>query len=174
MNFTALHSILDCAEGGQRQRSCISCWDSVGATPMVDTTQVPRYGDKRYICQKPVWERFDATQALQTPEGQTRRFCCRSHHPRIRTTASGMAKRGGLESRKSDYKKFNDLYYDLATDFYEYGWGSSFHFARRVPGESFKAALVRHEHHFANALGLKPKISGTHGQSTRGQSDWVW
>ena len=86
----------------------------------------------------------------------------------------GTAKRGGLESRKSDYKKFNDLYYDLATDFYEYGWGSSFHFARRVPGESFKAALVRHEHHFANALGLKPKISGTHGQLTRGQSDWVW
>ena len=55
------------------------------------------------------------------------------------------AKCGGLEKRISDYKKFNDLYYDLVTDSYEYGWGKSFHFAPRVPGESFKASLARHE-----------------------------
>ena len=66
------------------------------------------------------------------------------------------AKRGGLESRKSDYRKSNDLYYDLATDFYEYGWGRSFHFAPRVPGESFRASLTRHEHYLAHVLGLSP------------------
>ena len=66
------------------------------------------------------------------------------------------AKRGGLEKSKSDYKEFNDLYYDLATDFYEYGWGSSFHFAPRVPGESFEASLARHEHYLAHMLGLRP------------------
>ena len=133
-------------------RPCISCWESVGATPMVDTTQVPRYGDKRYISQIPVWGRFDATQALQTPEGQTKRFCCRSDDPRIRTTASGngQARRIG-ELEKSDDKKLSDLCYDLATGFYEFGWGSSFHFARRVPGESFKASLARHEHYLANS-----------------------
>ena len=65
-------------------------------------------------------------------------------------------KRGGLEKRKSDYRQFTDLYYDLVTDFYEYGWGSSFHFAPRVPGESFKASLARHEHYLAHMLGLRP------------------
>ena len=66
------------------------------------------------------------------------------------------AKRGGLENRRSDYKQFTNLYYDLVTDFYEYGWGRSFHFAPRVPGESFKASLARHEHYLAHMLGLKP------------------
>ena len=66
------------------------------------------------------------------------------------------AKRGGLESRRSDYKQFTNLYYDLVTDFYEYGWGRSFHFAPRVPGESFKASLARHEHYLAHMLGLRP------------------
>lgn len=66
------------------------------------------------------------------------------------------SKRGGLESRRNDYKNFNNLYYDLVTDFYEFGWGRSFHFAPRVPGESFKASLARHEHYLAHVLGLRP------------------
>ena len=61
-----------------------------------------------------------------------------------------------MEGIRSDYKKFANLYYDLVTDFYEYGWGRSFHFARRVPGESFKASLARHEHYIAHVLGLRP------------------
>jgi len=48
-----------------------------------------------------------------------------------------------------------DSYYDLATDFYEYGWGSSFHFAPRVVGETLKASILRHEHWLAAKLGLK-------------------
>ena len=65
-------------------------------------------------------------------------------------------KRGGLERRRSDYRTFSDLYYDLVSDFYELGWGRSFHFAPRVPGESFKASLARHEHYLAHVLGLRP------------------
>lgn len=49
-----------------------------------------------------------------------------------------------------------DEYYDLATDFYEYGWGSSFHFATRFRGESLAASILRHEHFLAMKLGLKP------------------
>ncbi len=63
---------------------------------------------------------------------------------------------GGLEQRKSEYRSFTELYYDLVTDFYEYGWGRSFHFAPRRRGESFKESLVRHEHFLAEALSLKP------------------
>ena len=66
------------------------------------------------------------------------------------------AKSGEVENTENDVKEFTDLYYDLATDFYEYGWGRSFHFAPRVPGESLKASLARHEHFLALELGLKP------------------
>ena len=69
---------------------------------------------------------------------------------------SKKAQSGDLESVRSDYRKFANLYYDLVTDFYEFGWGKSFHFAPRVPGESFKASLARHEHYLAHVLGLRP------------------
>ena len=49
------------------------------------------------------------------------------------------AERDGPADDKTDYEGFNNVYYDLVTDFYEYGWGRSFHFAPRVPGESFQA-----------------------------------
>jgi len=45
-------------------------------------------------------------------------------------------------------------YYDLATDFYEYGWGSSFHFAARYKGETLMDSVTRHEHFLALKLGL--------------------
>ena len=63
--------------------------------------------------------------------------------------------REGPNNRDSVYKEVNNLYYDLVTDFFEYGWGRSFHFAPRVPGESFKASLARHERNIAQVLGLE-------------------
>ena len=39
---------------------------------------------------------------------------------------SRKAKGGGLEGIRSDYKKVTNLYYDLVTDFYEYGWAGLF------------------------------------------------
>ena len=63
---------------------------------------------------------------------------------------------GGLEGRKGNYRESTKLYYDLVTDFFEYGWGRSFHFAPREPGESFKASLARHERNLAQALQLQP------------------
>ena len=65
------------------------------------------------------------------------------------------AQRGELGDIRGGHRDINNLYYDLVTDFYEYGWGRSFHFAPRMPGETFKASLVRHERNIADALGLK-------------------
>lgn len=62
---------------------------------------------------------------------------------------------GSLAERKSGYAKMVNDYYDLATDFYEYGWGQSFHFAPRYEGESFEASIARHEHYLAAQLGLQ-------------------
>eukprot|EP01098_Paradermamoeba_levis_P016546 TRINITY_DN897_c0_g1_i1.p1 TRINITY_DN897_c0_g1~~TRINITY_DN897_c0_g1_i1.p1 ORF type:complete len:393 (+),score=145.24 TRINITY_DN897_c0_g1_i1:90-1181(+) len=50
--------------------------------------------------------------------------------------------------------KMVNQYYDLATAFYEWGWGQSFHFAPRHRGEGFEASLARHEYYLA----LKLKI----------------
>ena len=68
----------------------------------------------------------------------------------------GGEKRSGLDERKAGYLNFQKIYYDLVTDFFEYGWGRSFHFAPRVEGESFAASLARHEHYIAHRLDLQP------------------
>ena len=60
------------------------------------------------------------------------------------------------EHRKQHYQLMVNHYYDLATDFYEFGWGESFHFAPRQRGESFKASLRRHQHFLGDRLSLKP------------------
>ncbi len=62
----------------------------------------------------------------------------------------------GLESRREHYRSLTNHYYDLVTDFYEFGWGQSFHFAPRRRGESFKASLLRHQYFLADRLCMKP------------------
>jgi sterol 24-C-methyltransferase len=52
---------------------------------------------------------------------------------------------GGSAARKAEYARMVNHYYDLATDFYEFGWGHSFHFAPRGRTESFEASLARYE-----------------------------
>lgn len=62
----------------------------------------------------------------------------------------------GLERRKEQYESFVNHYYDLVTDFYEFGWGQSFHFAPRRRVESFKAQLLRHQLFLADRWSLRP------------------
>ena len=61
-----------------------------------------------------------------------------------------------VEQRKAQYTKLVNQYYDLATDFYEFGWGEHFHFAPRWKKEKFLASLERHERHLARKLRLYP------------------
>lgn len=42
------------------------------------------------------------------------------------------------------------------TDFYEYGWGQSFHFGPRWQGEAFVESIKRAEYHLCSRLGMKP------------------
>jgi len=62
---------------------------------------------------------------------------------------------GSVETRKTNYKEMVNDYYDLVTDFYEYGWGQSFHFAPRFKNETFEESITRHEHYIAKVLGLR-------------------
>lgn len=50
----------------------------------------------------------------------------------------------------------NSFLFSFLLDFYEWGWGASFHFAPRAQGESFKASIARHEHLIALYLNLRP------------------
>ncbi|RGB34794.1 S-adenosyl-L-methionine-dependent methyltransferase [Rhizophagus diaphanus] len=59
------------------------------------------------------------------------------------------------EARRSNYTNMTNAYYNIATDFYEYGWGESFHFCRFYPGENFYQAIARHEHYLAMQLNIK-------------------
>jgi len=57
--------------------------------------------------------------------------------------------------RKSTYATMVNNFYDLVTDFYEYGWGHSFHFAPRHMLETFEGSISRHEYWLAYMIGLK-------------------
>lgn len=59
-----------------------------------------------------------------------------------------------VDTRNAEYKTLVDTYYDLSTLFYEWGWGSSFHFAYRFAFESFAESIRRHEYYLASKLGL--------------------
>jgi len=62
------------------------------------------------------------------------------------------------EERKSSYAAVVNKYYDLATDFYEIGWGTSFHFAPRHRWETVEASIARHEYWLAHRMGLKAEM----------------
>lgn len=61
-----------------------------------------------------------------------------------------------LEERKKHAVDLANKYYDLVTDFYEYGWGQSFHFARRQNDETFDQSIRSQELRIADHLSLKP------------------
>ena len=64
----------------------------------------------------------------------------------------------GIDSKKAAYQHFVNHYYDLVTDFYELGWGKSFHFAPLRGGGGFKSSQWRHQQFLAHVLDLKPNM----------------
>ncbi|KAJ3332963.1 hypothetical protein HDU76_012460 [Blyttiomyces sp. JEL0837] len=62
---------------------------------------------------------------------------------------------GATEDRRLHSKTYTNHFYDLVTDFYEYGWGRSFHFARMFKDTGFHQNIARHEDYLALKLGLK-------------------
>eukprot|EP01116_Phalansterium_solitarium_P005515 TRINITY_DN1723_c0_g1_i2.p1 TRINITY_DN1723_c0_g1~~TRINITY_DN1723_c0_g1_i2.p1 ORF type:complete len:330 (-),score=71.47 TRINITY_DN1723_c0_g1_i2:913-1860(-) len=58
------------------------------------------------------------------------------------------------DPRRNFYARTVQTYYNLVTDFYEWGWGRSFHFAPRYKDETFEASITRYEHKVAACLNL--------------------
>jgi len=74
-------------------------------------------------------------------------------------TAVSKSKKGNNVDGQSElldkgYANLKNSFYDLATDFYEWGWGTSFHFADFRASETFKQSLRRHEYYLAGRLGV--------------------
>lgn len=66
--------------------------------------------------------------------------------------------KSSADDRKGSYANVVNKYYDLATDFYEIGWGTSFHFAPRHKMETLDSSIARHEYWLAMRLGLKENM----------------
>ncbi|CUM67720.1 uncharacterized protein PRCAT00005425001 [Priceomyces carsonii] len=62
------------------------------------------------------------------------------------------------KKRLKDYSQLTHHYYNLVTDFYEYGWGSSFHFSRYYKGEAFRQGIARHEHYLAYKMQIQENM----------------
>ena len=58
--------------------------------------------------------------------------------------------------RLAEQPKLVSRYYDVVTMFYEFGWGATFHFSPRRPGESVPASQRRHEEGIGQLLRLRP------------------
>ncbi len=66
------------------------------------------------------------------------------------------AESADLEQKRAIFPKIVNHFYDVVTDFYEFAWGQSFHFAPRKRDESFADSIVRHQHVLADKLELSP------------------
>ena len=60
------------------------------------------------------------------------------------------------ERGREEYALMVQAFYDLITDFYEYGWGPSLHFAPGKAGASFEETLASHQYFLGEAIDLKP------------------
>lgn len=72
----------------------------------------------------------------------------RNDHGAISTEAS-------ITERRDKYADMVNHFYNLVTDFYEYGWGQSFHFAPRFKNEDFLQSIRRAEYYLALRLGVQ-------------------
>lgn len=61
-----------------------------------------------------------------------------------------------IKKREQEYKTMVNSFYNLVTDFYEWGWGQSFHFAPRIKGETFVESIKRGEYYLALRAGMGP------------------
>ncbi|EQC24966.1 hypothetical protein SDRG_17142 [Saprolegnia diclina VS20] len=71
-----------------------------------------------------------------------------------RKEAGAISTEESIKHRQTEYKVMVDSFYDLVTDFYEYGWGQSFHFANRFRDETFRESIRRVEYFLSGKLGL--------------------
>ena len=92
-----------------------------------------------------------------SPRAQEKRLSCAGSVKEGANGYLGLHGEEDVQVRNAQYKKLVNAYYDLATVFYEWGWGPSFHFHSRFPFESFWEGTRRHEYQLAAHLNVTHK-----------------
>ena len=67
--------------------------------------------------------------------------------------------RSAHQRGKDEYGPMVQRFYELITDFYEFGSGPSFHFAPGRKGESFEESIARYQYFLGEAMALQPEMS---------------
>ena len=63
---------------------------------------------------------------------------------------------GERETLSENAAEFTESFYHLVTDFYEYGWGQSFHFAPVMGDKTLAECIQEFERDVARTLDAKP------------------
>lgn len=102
----------------------------------------------------------DATDGYERSKYAGRIAAYNSHFDRSLTKSKGdkfddKRDQQKIKERVQHAQEMTNAYYDLATEFYEYGWGQSFHFATKYKGETFESSIARHEYWLATQMGVQ-------------------
>lgn len=61
-----------------------------------------------------------------------------------------------VKDRLANAQTMSETFYNLVTDFYEYAWGQSFHFAPIYDDKPFEECIAEYEREAGKMLGAKP------------------
>ncbi|KAL3785961.1 LOW QUALITY PROTEIN: hypothetical protein HJC23_005670 [Cyclotella cryptica] len=118
---------------------------------------------KRDVHNKTFRTVYDAASLLSNPDSVLSRGGVGDSIMRYEHLFAGARRETGktstgnsIQKRAKEYQKMVNNFYDLVTDFYEWGWGQSFHFAPRKKGESFHESIIRAEHYVALRANIQP------------------
>ena len=65
------------------------------------------------------------------------------------------SKQAGAERGDYDHAETVNDYYDLCSEFMQFGWNESLHFAPLTPGETLEESIVRHQRLMIDKLELR-------------------
>lgn len=68
----------------------------------------------------------------------------------------GVDKDEVVQDRVSTAQTVTETFYNLVTDFYEYGYGQSFHFTPLYDDKTFEECIADYEQEAARMIGAKP------------------
>lgn len=71
-----------------------------------------------------------------------------------RESTGAITSKASIAKREAEYADMVNSFYNLVTDFYEWGWGQSFHFGPRFHNEGFVESIKRAEYYLCSRLGM--------------------
>eukprot|EP00904_Undaria_pinnatifida_P010566 jgi/Undpi1/663/HiC_scaffold_10.g04127.m1 len=152
-----LEAALDAAKDRPRASASIAAAVSVVGVLVLFSAKKPKRDGKDYASISSVTHMLNNTDSVlkkddvkDAIEDYEELFAgARTEHGAITTEES-------IKRRQTEYQKMVNSFYNLVTDFYEYGWGQSFHFAPRQKNETFRESIRRAEYVLASRIEVRP------------------